>query len=132
MLCLSRKVGSGPGLCGLKNLPEFTQELRACEPRFRYTALAAGRKVEHPERHFQNPASLDLFQAAVRYFPSPFDKAGMHPHCPPVPWMPGIADFTDISNMGVVLLSCITRSARTKARATSCCFQSRTSRQFKL
>src|SRR5215471_13838908 len=39
-----------------------------------------------------------------------FYQNGMHPHCPAMPWVPGIADFTDISNMGVVLLSCMSRS----------------------
>jgi hypothetical protein len=34
--------------------------------------------------------------------------------------MPGIADFAEIPNMGVVLLSCITKNATTKARATFC------------
>ena len=40
--------------------------------------------------------------------PAPLYEAGMHPHCPAMPWMPGIADFAEIPNMGVVLLSCIT------------------------
>jgi len=44
----------------------------------------------------------------------------MHPHCPAMPWMPGIADFAEIPNMGVVLLSCITQNATTKARAMFC------------
>src|SRR4029434_8440587 len=48
-------------------------------------------------------------------------ETGMHPHCPAVPWMPRIPDFTDVSNMGVVLLSCITENGTTKARATFCC-----------
>jgi len=47
----------------------------------------------------------------------------MHPHCPAMPWMPGIADFAEIPNMGVVLLSCITKNATIKARATFCCSQ---------
>jgi hypothetical protein len=34
--------------------------------------------------------------------------------------MPAIADFTNISNMGVLLLSCITKNATTKARTTFC------------
>jgi len=38
----------------------------------------------------------------------------MHPHCPAMPWMPGIADFTEIPNMGVVLLSCITAIERVR------------------
>jgi hypothetical protein len=36
----------------------------------------------------------------------------MQPHCSAMPWMPGIADFTAIPNMGVVLLSCITMIER--------------------
>ena len=39
----------------------------------------------------------------------------MHPHCPAVPWMPRMADFTDVSNMGVVLLTCTMLDAITKA-----------------
>jgi hypothetical protein len=34
--------------------------------------------------------------------------------------MPGIADFAEIPNMGVVLLSCITKNATTKAKTTFC------------
>jgi hypothetical protein len=49
----------------------------------------------------------------VRYRPAAFYVSGMHPYCPAVPWMPGIADFTEIPTMGVVLLSCITRTAFT-------------------
>ena len=45
----------------------------------------------------------------------------MHPHCPAMPWMPGIADFAEIPNMGVVLLSCITKNATIKERTTLCC-----------
>ena len=44
----------------------------------------------------------------------------MHPHCPAMPWMPGIADFAEIPNMGVVLLSCIMKNATIKARTTCC------------
>jgi hypothetical protein len=47
-------------------------------------------------------------------------ETGMHPHCPAVPWMPRIADFTDVSNMGVVLLSCTTKRETTKVRTTFC------------
>jgi hypothetical protein len=42
----------------------------------------------------------------------------MYLHCPAMPWMPGIADFDEIPNMGVVLLSCIIWSATTKVSAT--------------
>ena len=42
----------------------------------------------------------------------------MYLHCPAMPWMPGIADFAEIPNMGVVLLSCITKNATIKARTT--------------
>jgi hypothetical protein len=43
----------------------------------------------------------------------------MKPHCSAMPWVPGIADFTAIPNMGVVLLSCITASAITRAWTTA-------------
>src|SRR5215831_19162054 len=45
----------------------------------------------------------------------------MYLHCPAMPWMPAIADFTNISNMGVLLLSCITRKETIKARTICCC-----------
>jgi hypothetical protein len=44
----------------------------------------------------------------------------MHQHCPAMPWMPGIADFAEIPNMGVVLLSCTTKRETTKVRTTFC------------
>ena len=47
-------------------------------------------------------------------------QSGMHPHSLAVPWVPEIADFTDIPNMGVVLLSCITKRETTKARTIFC------------
>jgi hypothetical protein len=46
----------------------------------------------------------------------------MKPHCSAMPWVPGIADFTAIPNMGVVLLSCITPNETIKAKATGYCF----------
>ena len=49
-----------------------------------------------------------------------FYESGMNPYCPPIPWMPRIADFTEIPNMGVALLSCITPSATIKAKETRC------------
>jgi len=44
----------------------------------------------------------------------------MKPHCSAMPWVPGIADFTAIPNMGVVLLSCTITNATTKAKGISC------------
>ena len=40
----------------------------------------------------------------------------MKPHCSAMPWVPGIADFTAIPNMGVVLLSCIIMNATTRGK----------------
>ena len=48
-------------------------------------------------------------------------QSGMHLHWLSVPWVPEIADFTDIPNMGVVLLSCFIRNAIIRARAICCC-----------
>src|ERR1700757_1130708 len=114
-------MGTGLWRCRLKDLFEFAQGLGARESWLGYSGLAAGRDVQHPERHFQNPRCLDVFQAAVRYRPAAFYEKGLHPYCPAVPWMPEIADFTEIPNMGVGLLSCITRNAITKAKATCYC-----------
>jgi len=47
-------------------------------------------------------------------------QSGMHPHWPAVPWVPGIADFPDIPNMGVVLLSCITAIERMRGWKGGC------------
>ena len=118
MLCFRRIMGLGPWQCRLKDLFEFAQGLGARESWLGDPGLAAGRDVQHPERHFQNPRCLDVFQAAVRHRPAPFYESGMHPHCPAVPWMPGIADFTEIPNMGVVLLSCITGNETTRVWRT--------------
>ena len=115
MLCLRCIVGMGPWLCRLKNLFQFAQGLRAREPWLAYPGFAARGNVQHPEWHFQNPTSLDLFQAAIRHRLATFYETGMQPHCPAMPWMPGIADFTTIPNMGVVLLSCIMANETTKA-----------------
>src|SRR5215831_8600937 len=93
--------------------------------------LAAGSNVQHPERDLQNPTSLDVFQAAMRHRLASLYETGMHPHCPAVPWMPPIADFTDVANMGVVLLSCITRNETTKARTICCCSRSLQGRQVR-
>ena len=100
--------------CGLKNLFQFAQGLRSRKRWLGYPCIAAGRNIQHPQRHFQNPTSVDIFQAAVRYRSAPPYESGMHPHSPAVPWMPEIADFAEIPNMGVVLLSCIIDSAITK------------------
>ena len=117
MLCFRRILSFGPWQCRLKDLFEFAQGLDARQSWLGDLGLAAGRDVQHPEWHFQNPRCLDVFQAAVHHRPAPFHEAGMHPHCPAMPWMPGIANLTEIPNMGVVLLSCTTRSAITKGGA---------------
>jgi hypothetical protein len=96
MLCFRCTVGLSPWLCGLKNLFQFAQRLRARKPWLAYPGFAARRNVQHPERHFQNPTSLDLFQAAVRHRLTASLETGMQPHCSTMPWMPGIADFTAI------------------------------------
>jgi hypothetical protein len=113
MLCIRRVIGLGPCQCRLKDLFEFAQGLGARDSSLRDLGPAAGRDVQHPERHFENPRCLDFFQAAVHYRPAAFYESRMHPNCPAVPWMPGIADFTEIPNMGVVLLSCIIRTGFT-------------------
>ena len=106
MLCFRRIIRLGPWQCRLKDLFEFAQGLGTRHSSLRDLGPAAGRDVQHPERHFENPRSLDVSQAAVHYRPAAFYASGMHPYCPAMPWMPGIADFTEIPNMGVVLLSC--------------------------
>jgi hypothetical protein len=58
-------------------------------------------------------------------FAASLDETRMHPHCLAVPWMPGIADFTNIPNMGVVLLSSITGSAIIKGWRTNSSAQKR-------
>ena len=118
-------MGTGPWRCRLKDLFEFAQGLGARESWLGDPGLAAGHDVQHPERHFQNPRCLDVFQATVRHRPAAFYESGMHPYCPAVPRMPGIADFTEIPNMGVVLLTCIIPSAITKAWATDWSFPKR-------
>jgi len=110
----------GPWLCGQQDLFEVAQVLHAREPWLGCPGLAAGGNVQHPEWDLQNPTSLDVFQAAVRHRLAPLYEAGMHPHCLAMPWMPRIADFTDVSNMGVVLLSCIIRNAIIRERGTCC------------
>src|SRR6185369_14128261 len=112
MLCSRRIMGLRPWQCRLKEFFEFAQGLGAHDSSLRDLGPAAGRNVQHPERHFENPRSLGVFQAAVRYRPAALYESGMHPYSPAMPWMPGIADFTEISNMGVVLLSCITAIER--------------------
>ncbi|MCU1257651.1 MAG: hypothetical protein JWO80_536 [Bryobacterales bacterium] len=129
MLCFRCIVGVGPWLCRLKNLFQFAQGLRDREPWLAYPGFAARSNVQHPERHFQNPTSLDLFQAAIRHRLATFYETGMQPHCPAMPWMPGIADFTTISNMGVVLLSCTILNGTTRARTISSCSPLRTYRR---
>jgi hypothetical protein len=110
-------MGMGPWRCRLKDLFEFAQGLDARESWLGDPGLAAGHDVQHPERHFQNPRCLDVFQAAVRHRPAAFYESGMQPYCPAVPRMPGIADFTQIPNMGVVLLSCTITGAPTRRSA---------------
>jgi hypothetical protein len=113
-------MGLRPWQCRLKELFEFAQGLGAHDSSLRDLGPAAGRNVQHPERHFENPRSLGVFQAAVRYRPAAFYESGMHPYFPAMPWMPGIADFTEISNMGVVLLSCITAIERMRGWKGEC------------
>src|SRR6516165_9944295 len=120
MLCFWRSVVPDSCRCGLQDLFEVEQGLRTREPWLGYPGLAARCNVQHPDWDLQNPTSRDVFQAAVRHPVAPSYETGMHPHCPAVPRMPRIADFTDVGNMGVVLLSCITENATTKARATFC------------
>jgi len=122
MLCFRRIISFGPRQCRLKYLFEFPQELGAHESLLGDPGLAAGRDVQHPERHFQNPRCLEVFQAAVRHRSAAFYKSGMHTYRSPMPWMPRIGDFAEIPNMGVLSLSCITPRGIIKVKRTSCCF----------
>src|SRR5215471_616117 len=130
MLCFRRIMGLGPWQCRPKNLFEFVQGLGARESSLGDLGLAAGRDVQHPERHFQNPRCLDVFQAAVRHRPATFYQSGMHPYCPAVPRMTGIADFREIPNMGVGLLTCTMLIERTPAGADFCQSQVLTDRNL--
>ena len=100
--------------CDLQDLFQFAQGLGARESWLGFPGLRAARPVQHPERHFQNPTCLDVFQAAMRHRLAALYQSGMHPHWLAVPWVPGIADFTDIPNMGVVLLSCTIGNVTTR------------------
>src|SRR5436305_11939771 len=119
MLPFRRSRGLRPQPCRLEYFFEFTQGVRAHKSELEYRSLRAGRKVQHPERHFQNPAVL-IFQAAVGHSPASSYEARMHPYCTAMPGMKAIANFTHIPNMGVALLSCIITNAIIKAR-TICC-----------
>jgi hypothetical protein len=66
-------------------------------------------------RHLQNPKGLDIFQATACHCPAPLYERGMHAHLTAVPRMPRIADGSTLTNMGVVLMSCLSRSAITRA-----------------
>jgi hypothetical protein len=118
MLYSRRFISSGPRQCRLKHLFEFAQGLGPRESWLGDSSLAAGRDVQHPERYFQNPRCLEVFQAAVRHRSAAFYESGMYPYCPPMPWMPRIANFTEIPNMGVMLPSCTTTSAYTRVSLT--------------
>ena len=91
--------------------------MRAHKPWRGHPDLVADRNVQHPEWHFQNPTVL-ILQAAVDHRPISFGEARLHLYGPAMPGMEGIADFTHIPNMGVVLLSCTTENVRTKGSAT--------------
>jgi len=73
-------MGTGLWRCRLQDLFEFAQGLGARESWLGDSGLAAGHDVQHPERHFQNPRCLDVFQAAVRHRPAAFYESGMHPY----------------------------------------------------
>ena len=120
MLCFRRIMSLGTWQCRLKYLFEFAQGLGARESCLADPSLAAGGDVQHPERHFQNPRCLEVFQATVRHRSVALYEGGMHPNCPPIPWMPRIADFTEIPNMGVVLLSCTTAIERMRGWKDAC------------
>jgi len=113
MLRFRPSRGLRPRPCRLKHLFEFTQGVRAHNPLLAYLSLRARRNVQHPERHFQNPAVL-IFQAAIRHSPASSYEARMHPYCPAMPSMEGIVDLTHVPNMGVALLSCIIAKETTK------------------
>src|SRR3954470_15569143 len=123
MLCFRRIISFDPRQCRLKYLLEFAQGLGAHESLLGDPGLAAGRDVQHPERHFQNPTCLEVFQAAVRHRLTAFYESGMNTHRSPMPWMPRVADFPEIPNMGVVSLSCSTPREITKAKETSYSFR---------
>ena len=119
MLCFRRIMSLGLWQCRLKDLVEFAQGLDACESSLGDLGLAASGDVQHPKRHFQNPRCLDVFQAAVRHRSAALYESGVHPNCPTMPWMPGIANLAQIPNMGVALLSCIILNATTRVKTTS-------------
>jgi hypothetical protein len=93
--------------------PEGPLSVRGETARWRILAWTPG-PYSNPPRpasrgHLQNPRCLAFFQAAMRHCLAALYQSGMHPYRPAVPWVPVIADLTDIPNMGVLLLSCMSR-----------------------
>jgi hypothetical protein len=82
--------------------------------------LAAGCRVQHPQRHFSNPEGLHVFQAAARHCLATLHQRGMHPNLVVAPGMPWIMDVSKFPNMGVVLRTCITPNETIKGKRTSC------------
>ena len=71
---------------------------------------AAGRRIEHPLRNFQESSFEVLFDAAVEQC-APISGEGLvDRHNPVVPRMPRVMDFSRFSTMGVALSTCITRA----------------------
>src|SRR5690242_7344548 len=128
MLRLWRTPGLRPQPCELKYFLEFAQGVRAHISHLGYLVLRAGRNVQNPERHFQNPAVL-IFQAAVGHSPASSYEARMHPYCTAMPCVPRVANFAYIPNMGVALLSCTIAAVHISPWGLA--FQTKSSERFR-
>jgi hypothetical protein len=69
--------------------------------------------IEHPFRDLQMSRFRVFFDPAMRHNPAILGERLMNRHNTAAPGMPGITDFSRFDIMGVALLSCITRTART-------------------
>src|SRR5438270_10688660 len=63
---------------------------------------------------------MNILRTAVRHRDTALHQRGVHSHLTTKPRMPRIADFSDFTNMGVVLLTCIMAIERTQGWEDVC------------
>jgi len=113
MLSFRDTTGGSNSRRRIKDRFQLAQAWCAHYFRFRDPHLAAHCYFQHPERHLENTKDFAILRTALSYSRAPLHERAMHPPSAAVPRMPRIAHFSMPRDMGVVLMSCLVKTAFT-------------------
>jgi len=93
---------------------QIAQRLTGDDGRNCGSNVRTGDRVEHPQRHLRYTCRLEWIECAAQDDLAVLLHRVEDPHRTSVPWVPAIANFPRLGNMGVVLTACTIPCACTR------------------